>query len=384
MRNALPVVLLMAATAAQAQFPYMPAYDYYPRQVYYPLGYRFYGWGGWGTRVQSSVARGMAIYASNVTQANMRAAQAQSEAQRAEMIKLWNTYLWMAQNTVNRLNIADHHPEVGKDPAAIDLIVNRIRDNPEPGDIESGDTLNAIHDQLSDPLLTNLAGRLPRAPLDPKLIKEIPFAYSSEVITFLLQKMATDLWPPFLRAPALDEPRRALQAAADAAFAEDLKGELQDDSTKNVYLAMQNLSRAIPTVLPRNSPFYARAEDYFKVLVGLTRMLRKPKYDEVLAALDRQPNSSLDDLLAFMQIFNLRFGEASTPRQRAAYQTLYPLLAQRRAALTQLLGGRLPPDPPAFRPDGDAPLAVFSRMSWEDLAGQPAANTPRPQLKPQR
>ena len=65
-------------------------------------------------------------------------------------------------------------------------------------------------------------------------------------------------------------------------------------------------------------------------MAGLVRMLEKPDTREALDQLRMVKTSSLGNLIAFMHVYNLRFGAATTPHQRVIYDQLYPLLDEVR------------------------------------------------------
>jgi hypothetical protein len=56
-------------------------------------------------------------------------------------------------------------------------------------------------------------------------------------------------------------------------------------------------------------------------------MLERPDVEKVVRELDKTRSTTLAHLLGFMHTFNLRFGRATTPEQRAAYESLYPPMA---------------------------------------------------------
>jgi hypothetical protein len=75
-------------------------------------------------------------------------------------------------------------------------------------------------------------------------------------------------------------------------------------------------------------------------MAGLIKMLDSSKIEKVLAELEEYQGTTLSDLLAFMQAFNLRFSPANSYRQRQIYQKLYPMLAeQANGTLGSLSGG---------------------------------------------
>src|SRR5262249_44959439 len=65
----------------------------------------------------------------------------------------------------------------------------------------------------------------------------------------------------------------------------------------------------------------------FTALIGL---LERPDTRQALAELRKVKNTTIGNLLGFMHAYNLRFGPATTPKERQAYQTLYETLDRTR------------------------------------------------------
>jgi hypothetical protein len=82
----------------------------------------------------------------------------------------------------------------------------------------------------------------------------------------------------------------------------------------------------------RSAGFAARrdAAAYLKGLSGLCRLLGTPAAAVLTAGAEGAPETTLADLLSVMSQNGLRFGVALTPRQRAVYNELYPLLVSLR------------------------------------------------------
>jgi hypothetical protein len=166
-----------------------------------------------------------------------------------------------------------------------------------------------------------------RVPLSQTLIREIPFEYASEGITFSLHELsADDGWPPALREPEFADLKKGLHNAMEAAIAEDVKGELTPSTIRKASDALEALRAQFEKSVPQTSPDYYPARDHLKGLAGLIRMLHSPAFDEVLASLKQAPNTTVGDLLGFMHAYNLRFGVATNRRQVRLYQELYPIL----------------------------------------------------------
>ena len=102
-------------------------------------------------------------------------------------------------------------------------------------------------------------------------------------------------------------------------------------------------------------------------------MLDTPALDILLAGVEEHPEATLGQLLAFMSAYNLRFGEATTPTQKAVYDSLYPKLAELRAEVAPALAGASPP-----KTTGNEVGDFFSAMDYKDLQKKaPPASTAR-------
>ena len=79
------------------------------------------------------------------------------------------------------------------------------------------------------------------------------------------------------------------------------------------------------------------ANRFLKTLAGLVRLLERPDTTEAFNQLRTIQTTTLGNLIAFMEIYNLRFGAATTPRQRAVYRDLFAKIdAVRDQVVTQI------------------------------------------------
>ena len=77
------------------------------------------------------------------------------------------------------------------------------------------------------------------------------------------------------------------------------------------------------------------ASRFVKTLAGLVRMMEKPDIKAAIDQLKMVKTTTLGNLIAFMHIYNLRFGAATTPHQKLIYDQLYPLLDDVRDRITK-------------------------------------------------
>ena len=236
----------------------------------------------------------------------------------------WNDYIFQANQVATRQYIARRRENAANNRAQNQAIVSRIRDNPTVRDIELGDALNAAIDQLANPRLSNSALRLATAPVEASVIREIAFRNASEGVTFVLSQIkAAKTWPRALEGERFAAQQRDFESILDRAIKEDDEGDVSSDTLKLAH-ALVSVIRGKLAATPLEGP-KARDEatGFIKTFAGLVRLLEKPDTTEALNQLRTVKTTSLGNLIAFMEIYNLRFGQATTPAQRAIYRDLF-------------------------------------------------------------
>ncbi len=332
---------------------------------YYNSGYGSYGW---AATPGGDIARGMGVYAMGLGQYNLSNSYARSV--NTDTAMRWNTYLWQAetaQNTV-RYELARNRRLTIK--AANESIAERLKNKPTPEDIIRGDALNVIKMQLTAPKVRITALKTASMPLPSRTTSEIPFQYASEAIVICLQQLTVENgWPLPLRAKDFEDGRKAYEKAIDDALKLDLNGDLTPESVEAVRSAVKDLHDSLKANPPKDEKDYILADDFLKGLAGGARMLRSPTAEAVIAELEKKPVTTVGDLLAFMEMFNLRFAPAKTPQQKALYENLYTVLvAQRDELMTKLKD--VDNDELAEMPESiqeGSPSSVFQRMEWDHL-----------------
>ena len=96
-----------------------------------------------------------------------------------------------------------------------------------------------------------------------------------------------------------------------------------------------------------------------KTFAGLVRLLERPDTTEAFNQLRMVQTTPLSNLIAFMEIYNLRFGQATTPRQRQIYRDLF---TQIDAVRDQVAKSVAPTDDAASLPDPAAATDFFSKL----------------------
>src|SRR5262249_41737517 len=144
-----------------------------------------------------------------------------------------NQYMFLAQQEANQRQYARNARRIGRTTAAASETANRLRTNPDQGDIDRGDALNVLLDDLTTPgLLQSSSLRLAGSELDAALVSEIPFRNAAEAVTICLDQLIDpNRFPAFLRSSALASEREAFVAAVrDAKEQAREQGELSSDA----------------------------------------------------------------------------------------------------------------------------------------------------------
>jgi len=321
-RLAFGIVLSLAALSGQARAQW--GYGYYP------YGYGGYGWGGWGATPQGDIARGLAYFNMGAGIYNVDTAIACSID--LDTVIRWNQYVYLSQQEGTREYFARRNAAIAKGRNAYNALLKRIQENPIAHDIENGDALNAALDQLSDPRIHSSALRTADTPIAAKSIHEIPFRNASEGVTFSLSQLkASSQWPTVLLEPRFASERAEFETLVDEIRKENTEnGQISPGTLSKLRAVISRLKDKLAALPLEDTAENQEALKFVKTATALTRLLEKPEIDEVLNELKKIEKTTVGNLLAFMQTFNLRFAPATTPRQRMVYNELYPILAQTR------------------------------------------------------
>lgn len=352
----LAVVLWMSQGYAHAQWGY---------------GYG-YGWGGWGaSSLQGDMLRGAGVFNAGTGVYNLDTAQARAI----------NANTWMQMNqywydsTVNAAHqyYSHKYATIARDKDAYNAVMKRIQENPTAGDITDGDALNAALDQLSDPKIHSSALRMASEPIDAALVRDIPFKNNSEAVTIMMSELkAATTWPAVLSNDRFAEDKATFEDIADRARKEDEVGDISSQTLSRAHALVSSLRAKIEA-----SPFPEKRDQdqamgWLKALAGLVRLLEKPDTKAAMDELRKLKSTDVGHLLAFMHAFNLRFGPATTPRERYVYQQLYPIIDQTRDRILA-----------AASPQPSHVVNMFQSADLDQLEGKPKKAAPQPP-KPQQ
>jgi hypothetical protein len=328
----------------------------------YPVGFGMCGWGGWGVDTpEGSLARGMGAYAAGAGFYNKSTAIADSI--NADTIMRFNEYIYESNKEANRQYQARKAGQSARTNAELDKIQARLRDNPEQRDFFAGDALNVAVDEIDDPRVYGRALQGAKVKIGGDTIRDIPFRYAPGAITVSIQRLTKEPPPKGLLAQEFDADRAALKAAGQEIRKDLDTGDRPRSENIAKARAVINAAEArAEKLLPRNTRDRNDVDRYLKALHGLIGMLETPALEVILSGVDKRPEATLGELLKFMDAFNLRFGQATTPRQRTIYKELYPKLVALRDEVAPILASTRP-----HQVEAAAVGDFFSKMDYRDL-----------------
>ena len=117
--------------------------------------------------------------------------------------------------------------------------------------------------------------------------------------------------------------KEGVRGNVDKAIKEDDEGDISADTLKPGHDFINGLRASSPPRRSRGPGLRDDASRFVKTFAGLVRLLEKPDTTEAFNQLRKVQTTPLSNLIAFMEIYNLRFGQATTPRQRQIYRDLF-------------------------------------------------------------
>ena len=308
----LGLILSVSAVTAQAQYG------------------RYGGWGGWGggaSSLQGDMMRGAGVAAAGAGAYNQQTAVARSiNANTAMQV---NQYMYEVNKTNAKYYYTRSANKQKEASSTGEAIYKRLHDDPSGLDIHTGDALNVVLDELTNPAVYAQVISSSTRPIDSAARQEHPVSIRRQHDRDQpggLQRARRSRLPMTTEDFAPDR-------AAIKAIAAKVRSEIQSQGQASARDAGELLawrSRLLKAKADR--PLAARITQprskstiTSRLSIGLSKMLETPSVDQYLAQLKKGETTTLGHLIAFMHTFNLRFGAAKTPVQEQTYDQLYPL-----------------------------------------------------------
>jgi hypothetical protein len=335
-------------------------------QYGYPVGR--YGFGGWSSTVGGDMARGMGALAEGAGQYNVQTAAAASV--NADTVMRVNQYMFSAQQEANQREFVRRNRRIDKTNTTLAQNADRLRNRPEPNDIDRGDALNVLLDDLTAPAVLHGSGlRLAGSDLDAVQVREIPFRNAAEAVTICLDQLTDkERFPALLRSDPLTSEREAFVAAvAEAKRQARENGELKPDAVRTVQETGKALyAKASSPTVSATPTERSEALNYLKGMAALAKIAENPDTLQAMRDLKQIKTTHVANLIAFMHTYNLRFGPAESPAQRTAYRYLYPSLKADRDRIYAALSPSPTQPPPPPDPKVN-PVEVFHGLQEKHL-----------------
>ncbi|MGO9468791.1 MAG: hypothetical protein ACLQVF_32075 [Isosphaeraceae bacterium] len=218
------------------------------------------------------------------------------------------------------------------------------RQNPTTAQVENGGALNLAVADLSDPKLGDLASKAAKVPVAASLIAEVPFTTASERVTLMLDELrAAFKWRQVFPAERFAEVRRTFDELVTRLQNEDQAGDISDKTLTEAQEFVSALRAKLKAQPLENPDDQTEAMKFVTTSSALVGLLRKPDIRPAISALRKLKDTSLGNLLGFLHAYNLRFGPATTPTERAAYHQLFAILDKtRNDVLAEVKPGGMP------------------------------------------
>jgi hypothetical protein len=293
-------------------------------------GYGGWGWGGWGAQTpQGAALQGAGQYAMGAGAYNLSTAQANSI--NADTAMRWNEYVYQSNLEATRRYTSRKSAEIAKNKALYDAHQLKLRENPEPREIDNGDALNAAVTDLSNPKLSSSMMRSAgNAPVPANVIAEIPFLYASERITIMLDGIRESVkWPDVFEGRFTDA-QKEFDDLRKRVREESENGEVSEKALRDARRFIADLRGKIEAEPLKLASDQKEAMTFITACERLLDLLQKPDIGPAILELRKVTDTTIGALLGFMHGFNLRFGPAQTPKQRQIYRQLWEILDQTR------------------------------------------------------
>jgi hypothetical protein len=317
----------------------------------------------------------MGNYAAGAGAYNVQTAQARS--MNANTAMQWNDYMY----AINKRNAANEMARLNRRQKTVnetsDATYKRLHDNPDPRDVHTGDALNVVLTELANPRVYTQFVQKSTQPIDSALVKNINFQFAANMILISLEDVSARGVPDALATnPNFEADRQAIRALV-------AKGKKEAESSNQVSIeTLRSFRTAVKALQDKADAAYAvgtrqrdQSDNFLKALYGISKMLERPQVEQFLKGLNRYPTTTMGHLITFMHSFNLRFGVAKTPEQEAAYDRLYPMLAQLRDQSQGQGQGSSPMTAQAPLPDPRQATSFFSGMDYSHFQPQPDPHT---------
>ena len=230
---------------------------------------RYGGWGGWGGGVgtaQGSMMRGAGVAAAGAGAYNQQTAVARSiNANTAMQV---NQYMYEVNKTNAKYYYTRSANRQKEESSTGEAIYKRLHDNPSSYDIHTGDALNVVLDELTNPAVYTQVITGATRPIDSQLVKNIEFEYAANMIAISLADFSARGVPDYLMTTDEFAPDRATikELAGKVRSEIQSQGQASPETLAKARVAINALKTKADELLPQGSPNRLEVDNYLKAL----------------------------------------------------------------------------------------------------------------------
>jgi len=321
----------------------------------------FDGWGfwGWGAATPESAAlHGAAEFAMGAGMYNLATAQANSID--ADTTMRFNDYVAQVTRESARIHAERRDQRIARNRSLYDARQKQLRENPTRRDIELGDALNAAVADLDDPRLGRSALRAAGAPVPASLIADVPFINAAERVTFMLDDLRGSIkWVDVFEDERFANDKKTFDDLVARMQSEAYEGDLSPIILREARGFVNDLRAKLDAKPLKDPNDQKEALRFITGVTSLLGLLAKPNIGPAILELKKIQDTMIGNLLGFMHTYNLRFGPATTPKQRQAYDRLFEIIDQTR---DQILAEAKLDDKTAAKLDPSAATDFFQKL----------------------
>jgi hypothetical protein len=288
---------------------------------------QFFGMGA-GSTLQGDYLRGVGFAAWGEGVYNLYTAQANSI--NTDTYIRWNEYVQDCYKLMSKEYNERNRAIMAKTTLALKQRRERYRNNPHELDLMTGNALYMLLEELRDPKISESSFRSVSVPLPVDMIRKIPFKLNERNEKFSMERLSVrgkGKWPVALQGEAFALYRKAYERAVDKALEQALEGKAEIATIEKIGEAVDGLRQKLREVV-RADDQRAQSEAVVRLdeLEATVRQFKTHGVQMALAEIDKYSGTTVYDLKAFMQKYNLQFAEAKTPEERMLYLDLYTAL----------------------------------------------------------
>jgi hypothetical protein len=307
-----------------------------------------------GSTPQGDILRGQGAFLRGAAWYEVGSAKARAiDANTAKAISDWNREIYSdyMQNRAEHIGFKKNLSKAQQEQAKRDLDVkeNRLRTNPTIEDVVSGDALNALLIDLSDPSISDSQWRYAQVPLPDGLsIRSLVFQFVPRMKTSAGKQTNANLlamgrldaegrWPIYLSDDPLSKERKDYESAYRVIRDQCLKSDLSMKSIKSLDQAIDALKAKAAAEVPTERDYRKYAGRFVDDIKSSARIFDAVTIDlaeEMIADMQGHDAHTVGELLAFMRKYRLLFASAKDrPENSDKYAQLHALLRRQKDAL---------------------------------------------------